>query len=37
MDEDSLQAVTGYEQYLKPEEQRKDVFPRAIVGMTEVR
>ena len=31
MDEKSLQPITGYEQYLKPEEQRKDVFPRAIV------
>src|SRR2546428_1078476 len=36
MDEKSLQPVTGYEQYLKPEEQRKDVFPRAIVGLAEI-
>ena len=37
MDEKSLQPVTGYEQYLKPGEQRKDVFPRAIVGLAEVK
>ncbi len=36
MDENSLQPITGYEQYLKVEEQRKDVFPRAIVGLAEV-
>jgi SAM-dependent methyltransferase/uncharacterized protein YbaR (Trm112 family) len=36
MDENSLQPVTGYEQYLKVEEQCKDVFPRAIVGLAEV-
>src|SRR2546427_8346260 len=36
MDEKSLQPITGYEQYLKPEEQRKDVFPRAIVGLAEI-
>ena len=36
MDEKSLQPVTDYEQYLKPSEQRKDVFPRAIVGLAEV-
>ena len=36
MDENSLQPITGYEQYLKAEEQRKDVFPRAIVGLAEV-
>ena len=37
MDENSLQPIKGYEQYLKAEEQHKDVFPRAIVGLTEVR
>jgi len=36
MDENSLQPITGYEQYLKVDEQRKDVFPRAIVGIAEV-
>jgi SAM-dependent methyltransferase/uncharacterized protein YbaR (Trm112 family) len=36
MDENSLQPITGYEQYLKAEEQHKDVFPRAIVGLAEV-
>ena len=36
MDENSLQPITGYEQYLKVEEQRKDVFPRAIVGLAKV-
>ncbi len=37
MDEKSLQPVTGYEKYLKLGEQRKDVFPRAIVGLAEVK
>jgi SAM-dependent methyltransferase len=36
MDEKSLQPIKGYEEYLKIEEQRKDVFPRAIVGMAEI-
>jgi len=36
MDENSLQPIIGYEQYLKVEEQHKDVFPRAIVGLAEV-
>ena len=36
MDENSLQPITDYEQYLKVEEQRKDVFPRAIVGMAQI-
>lgn len=36
MDENSLQSVTGYEQYLKIEEQRKDVFPRAIIGVAQI-
>ena len=36
MDEDSLKPITGYEQYLKVEEQHKDVFPRAIVGLAEI-
>ena len=36
MDVKSLQPIHGYEEYLKSEEQRKDVFPRAIVGMAQV-
>ncbi len=36
LDEDSLQPIIGYEQYLKVEEQCKNVFPRAIVGLAEV-
>jgi len=36
MDEKSLQPIGGYEGYLKRDEQRKDVFPRAIVGMAEI-
>jgi SAM-dependent methyltransferase len=36
MDEQSLQTINGYEEYLKPEDQRKDVFPRAIMGMAEI-
>ena len=36
MDEKSLQPIMGYEEYLKSEEQLKDVFPRAIVGMAEI-
>jgi hypothetical protein len=36
MDERSLQPIGGYEEYLKSEEQLKDVFPRAIVGMAEI-
>ena len=36
MDANSLQPIIGYEQYLKVEEQRNDVFPRAIVGLVEV-
>lgn len=36
MDAKSLQSIGGYEEYLKEEEQRKDVFPRAIVGMAQV-
>lgn len=36
MDEKSLQPIGGYEEYLKTEEQQKDVFPRAIVGMAEI-
>lgn len=36
MDEKSLSPIRGYEEYLKPEEQRRDVFPRAIVGMAEI-
>ena len=36
MDEKSLQPIGGYEEYLKTEEQRKDVFPRAIMGMAEI-
>jgi SAM-dependent methyltransferase/uncharacterized protein YbaR (Trm112 family) len=33
MDENSLRPITGYEKYLKVEEQTKDVFPRAILGL----
>jgi SAM-dependent methyltransferase len=36
MDEKSLRPIGGYEEYLKREEQQKDVFPRAIVGMAEI-
>jgi SAM-dependent methyltransferase len=36
MDENSLQPIGGYEEYLKREEQQKDVFPRAIVGMAKI-
>lgn len=36
MDSKSLQPISGYEEYLKSEEQRKDVFPRAIVGVAQI-
>ncbi len=36
MDSKSLEPIPGYEQYLKSEEQRKDVFPRAIVGVAKI-
>ncbi len=36
MDEQSLQPIVGYEEYLKIEEQRNDVFPRAIIGIAEI-
>ncbi len=36
MDAKSLQPIGGYEEYLKTEEQHKDVFPRAIVGMAQI-
>lgn len=36
MDSKSLQPIPGYEEYLKSEEQRKDVFPRAIVGVAQI-
>lgn len=36
MDAKSLQPIGGYGEYLKAEEQRKDVFPRAIVGMARI-
>ncbi len=36
MDEDSLSPISGYEQYLKKEEQTRDVFPRAILGLAEI-
>ncbi|SHO45775.1 hypothetical protein NSIN_20775 [Nitrosotalea sinensis] len=36
MDSKSLEPISGYEQYLKSEEQRKDVFPRAIVGVAKI-
>jgi len=35
-DEKSLRSIDGYEGYLKIEEQHKDVFPRAIIGMAEI-
>jgi SAM-dependent methyltransferase len=36
MDENSLQPIMGYETYLKVEEQTKEVFPRAILGLAKV-
>jgi len=36
MDQKSLVPIGGYEEYLKTEEQQKDVFPRAIVGMAQI-
>ncbi len=36
MDEDSLRPIKGYEKYLKEEEQVKEVFPRAILGVAKV-
>lgn len=36
MDEKSLSSIKGYEEYLKSEEQRRDVFPRAIVGIAKI-
>ncbi len=36
MDVKSLQPISGYEEYLKEEEQKKDVFPRAIVGIAQI-
>jgi SAM-dependent methyltransferase/uncharacterized protein YbaR (Trm112 family) len=36
MDSESLQPIPGYEEYIKSEEQKKDVFPRAIVGIAQV-
>jgi SAM-dependent methyltransferase/uncharacterized protein YbaR (Trm112 family) len=36
MDENSLQPIAGYEKYLKVEEQTKEVFPRAILGLAHV-
>ena len=36
MDEDSLSPISGYEQYLKKEEQVGEVFPRAILGLAEI-
>jgi hypothetical protein len=36
MDEKSLLPISGYEEYLKTDEQRKDVFPRAIMGVAEI-
>jgi hypothetical protein len=36
MDEKSFRPIGGYDEYLKAEEQRKDVFPRAIVGVAEI-
>ena len=36
MDEDSLKPITDYKKYLKIEEQTKEVFPRAILGLAKV-
>ncbi|MGI0065142.1 MAG: methyltransferase domain-containing protein, partial [Nitrosotalea sp.] len=36
MDVKSLKPIGGYEEYLKEEEQKKDVFPRAIVGIAQI-
>jgi len=36
MDEDSLQPITDYKKYLKVDEQTKEVFPRAILGLAKV-
>jgi SAM-dependent methyltransferase len=36
MDEKSFCPIGGYDEYLKAEEQRIEVFPRAIVGMAEI-
>jgi len=36
MDEKSFHPIGGYDEYLKAEEQQKDVFPRAIVGIAEI-
>lgn len=36
MDEQSLKPIVGFDEYLKVEEQRKDVFPRAIVGIAQI-
>ncbi|MDE1766357.1 MAG: methyltransferase domain-containing protein [Thaumarchaeota archaeon] len=36
MDEDSLSPISGYERYLKKEEQAREVFPRAILGLAEI-
>lgn len=36
LDVESLKPIGGYENYLSTEDQQKDVFPRAIVGMVEI-
>jgi hypothetical protein len=36
MDKKLLLPIGGYDEYLKTGEQRKDVFPRAIIGMAEI-
>ena len=36
MDEKSLKSIDGYKEYLKIEEQQRDVFPRAIIGIAEI-
>jgi SAM-dependent methyltransferase len=36
MDVKSLQPIGGYDEYLKEDEQKKDVFPRAIVGIVQI-
>ncbi|MDE1726064.1 MAG: methyltransferase domain-containing protein [Thaumarchaeota archaeon] len=36
MDEDSLQPITGYEKYLKVDEQTREIFPRTIFGLAKI-
>lgn len=36
MDENSLQPIADYEKYLKVDDQRKEVFPRTILGVAKI-